>query len=70
MSFPYSPRMEDVKIESLQTQLDYLNLLRLRHLQWMTSAADPKTKDLHSGIAGELEELTSHYNGLLAALQR
>jgi hypothetical protein len=36
----------------------------------MTSADDPKTKDLHSGIAGELEELTSHYNGLLAALQR
>ncbi len=69
MSFPYSPRLQDVKKESLQTQLDYLNLLRLRHLTWMTSATDPRIEDLHSRIAAQLEALTDEYNGLLDTLQ-
>lgn len=69
MSFPYTPKLQDVKAESLQTQLDYLNLLRLRHLQWMTAAEDPETKDVHSQIVRRLEEITDEYSGLLLELQ-
>ncbi len=68
MSFSYTPRMQDVKIESLETQLDYLNLLRLRHLHWMTSADDPEVKEFHSKIAKRLEEITGSYASLLGAL--
>jgi hypothetical protein len=70
MSFPYSPRLQDVKVESLQTQLDHLNLLRLRHLQWMNTADDPTTKELHANIARRIEEITDQYHGLLVALRR
>lgn len=69
MSFPYSPRLEDVKIESLQTQLDHLNLMRLRHMQWMSSANDPAVKDMHSHIVAQIKEITEQYNGLLVTLQ-
>jgi hypothetical protein len=70
MSFPFSPRLQDVKLESLQTQLDHLNLLRLRHLQWMSSADDPEIEAMHSDIAERLEEITAQYKGLLDALRR
>ena len=70
MSFPYSPKLQDVKLESLQTQLDHLNLLRLRHLQWMNSANDPRIEGLHSDIIARIEEITDKYNGLLDELQR
>ncbi len=70
MSFPYSPRLEDVKIESLQTQLDYLNLLRLRHMQWMSSANDSETRVRHTHIAEQIKKITDEYIGLLGALQQ
>jgi hypothetical protein len=70
MSFPYSPNLQDVKKESLQTQLDHLNLLRLRHLQWMNSANDPRIEDLHLNIAEQIEQVIDQYSGLLGALQR
>ena len=70
MSFPYTLRMQDIKIESLETQLDYLNLLRLRHLQWMSSADDLSAKEFHSKIAKSLEEITQQYNCLLSVLPR
>ncbi len=69
MSFFYSPRLEDAKLESLQTQLDYLNLLRLRHQQWMGSTDDPDVKEFHLKIAKELEEVTASYGSLLNTLQ-
>ena len=65
MSFPYTPRLQDVKNESLQTQYDYLNLLRLRHLQWMSSADDPAVERLHMEIAEQIEQITKKYNELL-----
>ena len=34
MSFPYTPNVQDEKIESLQTQYEYMKIVRLRHLQW------------------------------------
>ena len=69
MSFPYTPNLHDAKIESLHTQQDYLNLLRLRHLQWMSSAEDPETEQLHQEIAELIEKITDRYQQLFDALR-
>jgi hypothetical protein len=69
MSFPFSPNEQHVKTESLQTQFEFLNLLRLRHLQWMSSAADPQVEDVHLEIAGLIEQITDQYNQLLTQPQ-
>jgi hypothetical protein len=68
MSFPYTPKVEDEKFESLQTQYEYLKLLRLRHLQWMSSADDPKTESVHREVAEQIEQITDRYHDLLDAL--
>ncbi len=68
MSFPYTPRLQDVKVESLETQLDYLNLLRLRHLHWMSASEDPGVREFHARIAKGLEEITGSYGTLLNTL--
>jgi hypothetical protein len=70
MSFPYYPNLKDEKIESLQTQYEYLNILRLRHLQWMHEADDPETQRVHHEVAGLIEEMTDRYSHLLEALGR
>ncbi|MGE5777481.1 MAG: hypothetical protein ACM33V_14755 [Chloroflexota bacterium] len=70
MSFPYTPRSQDVKLESLQTQLEHLNLLRLRHLHWMNSADDSQTKAMHSRIVEQIREISDQYKGLLTALRQ
>ncbi len=69
MSFPYTPNMLDAKIESLQTQQDYLNLLRLRHLHWISSADDPQVQQVHHEIARLIEDITDGYSHLLGFLQ-
>ncbi|HEY3475313.1 MAG TPA: hypothetical protein VGK56_11930, partial [Anaerolineales bacterium] len=56
MSFPYTPNLQDEKLESLQTQHEYLKLLRLRHLQWLSSAEKSEIENAHQKIA-ELIEL-------------
>lgn len=68
MSFPYSPKVQDEKSESLQTQYEYLKLLRLRHQQWMSSADDLETQGVHLEIAGLIEEIKDRYNRLLSSL--
>jgi hypothetical protein len=68
MSFPYSPKLQDEKIEGLQTQFEFLNLMRLRHLQWMTSADDHEIESLHLEIAGLIAQITDQYHHLLDAL--
>ena len=70
MSFPYTPKLEDEKLDSLQTQYEYLKLLRLRHLQWMTSAEDSKTESVHQEIAGQIEQIADRYHSLLDDLHR
>lgn len=70
MSFPYTPKVQDEKIESLQTQSEYLKLLRLRHLQWMNSADDPQIKAVHLEVAALLEELAAQYHALLDTMQQ
>ena len=68
MSFPYYPNLQDEKLESLQNQHEFLNLLRARHLQWMNSATDSETEGVHQEIAGLLEQVSDRYNHLLADL--
>ena len=69
MSFPISARLQDSKTESLKTQHEYLNLLRLRHLQWMTSTDDPDFEEIHQDIAGLIEQITDRYRQLFSARQ-
>lgn len=70
MSFPYMPRVQDEKLESLHTQYEYLNILRLRHLQWMNTADDPETERTHLGVAELIEQITDQYHLLLDALEQ
>ncbi len=70
MSFPYTPKLQDEKIESLHTQHEFLNILRLRHLQWMNSADDPDVEGTHQEIAELIEQITDRYNHLLERLQK
>ena len=70
MSFPYTPNLKDEKLESLQTQYEYLKLLRLRHLQWASSGDDPEIEGVHLEIAGLIERMTDHYHHLLDSLQQ
>ena len=69
MNAVYSPLVQDRKRESLQTQCEYLNLLRLRHLGWVDSADDIDIKLLHLDIAELIKKTTDQYNQLLEALQ-
>lgn len=65
MSFLYTPRVEDEKLESLQTQYEYLKLLRLRHLQWLSSTGESGVKTTHRQIADRIEEILDRYKQLL-----
>jgi hypothetical protein len=69
MSFPYTPNLQDEKLESLQTQYEYLKLLRLRQLQWMNSADDPPVESIHHEIAELIEQITDRYQRLLDTLR-
>ena len=69
MSFPYYPNLKDEKLESLQTQHEFLKLLRLRHLQWMSSADDSQLEGTHLEIAEHLEEMSDLYRRLLDDMQ-
>ena len=69
MSFPYMPRLSEEKIESLQTQHEYLRILRLRHLQWMNTAANPETERIPQEIAGHIEQITDSYHHLLDVIE-
>ena len=68
MNFPHTPDLQDEKFESLQTQYEYLKLLRLRHLQWMNSAGDSQIEGLHSEIAELIEQITDEYRQLFDVL--
>ena len=70
MSFPYYPNLKDEKTESLQTQHEYLKLLRLRHLQWMSTADESQLEGVHLEIAEHLEEVSDLYRRLLDELQQ
>ena len=69
MSFPYYPNLKDEKIESLQTQHEFLKLLRLRHLQWLSSADDSQLEGTHLEIAEHLEEISDLSHRLLVDMQ-
>ena len=69
MSFPYTPNLKDEKLESLRTQYEFLNLLRLRHLQWMNTAADSQVEGMHLEIAELIEQITDSYQELLGSME-
>ena len=68
MSFPYTPNLQDEKLESLQTQHEYLRLLRLRHLQWLSTAEKSEMENAHLKIAELLELVADRYTRLLGEL--
>lgn len=68
MSFPYTPNLKDEKIESLQNQHEYLKLLRLRHLQWLSSTDESQLEGVHLEIAEQLEEISDLYRRLLDSM--
>jgi len=70
MSFPFTPRLSEEKIESLQTQHEYLNILRLRHLQWMNMADNSESERIHREITEHIEQITDRYKHLLDVLQQ
>ena len=69
MSFPYSYNLKDEKLDSLRTQYEFLNLLRLRHLQWMNTADDSQIEGLHLEIAELIEQITDSYQELFGTLR-
>lgn len=70
MSFPYTPNLLDEKIESLETQSEYLRILRLRHLQWMSAAESSRLQREHRQIAELIEQINDRYHHLLHTLQQ
>ena len=70
MSFPFTPRLSEEKIESLQTQHEYLNILRLRHLQWMNMADNSESERIHREITEHIEQITDRYKHLLDVLEQ
>lgn len=63
-----SARLQQIKIESLQGQHEFLNVLRLRHLQWANSTDDPEIKRQHQAIVELLEGMADQYSALLDSL--
>jgi hypothetical protein len=70
MSSLSMPNLKDEKIESLETQREYLNILRLRHLQWISSMLDGDLQSVHLEIAELIEKITDRYNHLLDGLHQ
>ena len=70
MSFPYTPNLQEEKLESLQTQHEYLKLLRLRHLQWLSTAETSEMENAHLKVAELLDLLTDRYTQLLRAQEQ
>ena len=58
------------KTESVQAELDYLRLLRSRHLQWMKDTIDPEIYRAHGEILDMLEQTTEQFEVLLRVLNK
>jgi hypothetical protein len=71
MSMPRStsPTLEHIKVESLQSQYELLNILRLRHLHWINFTDDPEIQKRHQEIADLIERMAVHYSDLLQSLE-
>ena len=70
MSFPYTPNLQDEKVDSLQTQYEYLKLLRLRHLQWLSSAETSEVENAHLKVVELMDLIVDRYNQLLHAQEQ
>jgi hypothetical protein len=63
-----SSKLQQIKIKSLQAQYEFLNLLRLRHVQWANSTDDPQIKGGHLAIVKQLERTAEQCSCLLDSL--
>ena len=57
------------KTESIEAEMDYLHLLRTRHLQWMKDTIDPEIYRAHGEILDLLEQTTERFEVLLKVLK-
>jgi hypothetical protein len=65
-----SPRLQNIKIASLQAQHDFLRVLRLRHLQWSNATDDLEIKGAHLAVVALLERMADQYSALLDSLSQ
>ena len=68
MSFPYTRDLKDERLESLRSQYEFLNLLRLRHLHWVNTADDSHIGGLHLEIAELIVQITDSYQELFGTV--
>lgn len=54
-----------MKIDSLQNQLDFLEALYNRHIHWAKDTGNIDVKSKHLNIADTLHQLTDEYEFLL-----
>ncbi len=62
----FKNKRREVKLESLQVQLDFMDALRSRHLGWVNDTDDAEIVRLHIEIIALLQQLQDHYRRLLA----
>ena len=60
-----SNRRKNVKKESLQIQLEFLDVLQSRHLLWVNDSDDPEITHLHLEILELIRQIKEPYNKLV-----
>jgi hypothetical protein len=65
----HSATVQALYLEHLILQREHLLLVRDRHLHWMDETDDPEIREIHQSLADLLEQVTSQYENLVAALQ-
>ena len=70
MSAHRSSYLRPSKRDSLETEHDYLYLLRNRHLEWMNNTEDPELRRMHGEIIHSIKHLIDRFEILLEAMQR
>ena len=56
---------QQAKIDSLQRQLEYLEMLQRRHVQWASGVENIDLKSKHLNIVDTLRKVTDEYEDLL-----
>ncbi|HET6597650.1 MAG TPA: hypothetical protein VFG81_18645 [Anaerolineales bacterium] len=61
------PDPQEAKLDSLQRQLEFLEMLQRRHVQWASATDNIDIKSKHLNIADALRNVTDEYEEILAA---
>ena len=56
---------QQTKIDSLQRQMEYLEMLQRRHVQWASGTDNIDIKSMHLNIVDALRKVTDEYEDLL-----